>query len=90
MNTHETPETKCPVCVGKINACTGVDHDSTPNKDDVTLCFGCGTLLFFNEDLTVRIPTVTETKNLSPVVVGQVEYIRQALSANAINRMLDL
>lgn len=45
----------CPCCGSVLNAATNTDGSSSgPEKDDITVCFYCGALLLFNEDLTTR------------------------------------
>ena len=45
----------CPSCGHKINAATGLIEDSLPKKGDLSLCFYCGEILTFTEDLSQEI-----------------------------------
>ena len=61
MTTTRTILNLCPLCGKTLNSATG---DEVPKEDDMSVCFGCGGLLTFNKDLTVRIATQDELKSL--------------------------
>lgn len=44
---------RCPTCNTSLNAATGVDTDAKPENGDISICFGCGEILTFNDDLTL-------------------------------------
>ena len=59
--TIRTPETRCLACSKPINMATGIsEKDLTPDPGDVTICFHCGYIMAFNEDLTLRELTAEE------------------------------
>jgi len=80
LNTFKTPTCKCPVCSYEMDACSGVDGDSAPAKDDITVCYNCATLLLFNDDLTIRLPTVQERKEIPTHIIETVDKLRHALN----------
>ena len=42
----------CPNCGKNLNAATGVtDNESSPRKDDLTVCYYCAEILLYGEDL---------------------------------------
>ena len=47
-------KSNCPECNTELNAATGIGHEYTPSKDDITVCAECGEILQFNEDLSLR------------------------------------
>jgi hypothetical protein len=63
------PECDCPVCGKKLNRVSGVDNEGTPSEGDFTVCIACSSLLVFMPDLTVRMPTVTETELASTIPI---------------------
>ena len=48
-------DNKCPACNEVLNATSGLsDAAATPNPGDFSLCAYCGTVLRFNDDLSIR------------------------------------
>jgi hypothetical protein len=63
------PPSMCLDC-GRINdAATGVDHaegpDAAPQPGDVTVCFYCGHIMVFGDDLMLRNPTDAEIREIA-------------------------
>jgi hypothetical protein len=59
------PPSACLHC-GKINdAALGVDHDASPSPGDVTVCFYCGHIMVFGDDLLMRNPTDAEIHDIA-------------------------
>ena len=57
------PECHCPVCDKKIDAASNLyDESERPFPGDVSVCIQCGTILVFDFDLTMRLPTEEETR----------------------------
>ena len=53
MDTHRHRPTSCPGCGNKLDASSG--NDGVPPKaGDASLCWYCGALLLYREDLTLR------------------------------------
>ena len=67
----------CPVCDADIDAATG---EAEPSDGDVTICAYCCSLLFFNEDLTLRTPTHQESIELlkDPIIQQHLDAVRHA------------
>jgi hypothetical protein len=62
---RKVPISTCPYCgyvADSVSPADPNDHDTTPPTPDsaVTLCFGCGGVMMFNDDLTVRAPSPEE------------------------------
>lgn len=52
---------KCPTCFKKLDANTGVDHESQPKPGDFSICAYCGEFFEFNDQLQlVQIPIEKE------------------------------
>jgi len=58
-NTIRTPEKICK-CGYMLDATSQVGGESTPSEGDFTVCLKCGELWVFNNDITVREPTLKE------------------------------
>ena len=61
----KTAECYCPWCGGKLGAaaCTtekGIDESILPQPGDFSTCAYCGQTLVFQDDLTLRMPTLEE------------------------------
>lgn len=60
------PPHDCPACgyrsIDRTTSASGDDHQ--PKGGDVTLCVRCGHALLFNDDLTVRPPTLDEQRDI--------------------------
>lgn len=63
MKAHVVPEHVCQ-CGKSLNRTAGINHDTPPSKDDVTVCFGCGLIYLYNDDMTLRSPTEKEMQDL--------------------------
>jgi hypothetical protein len=57
MITTKLPTHVC-TCGAENDAAS--HRDATPSPDDVSLCWYCGELTVFNEDLTQRVPSEEE------------------------------
>lgn len=60
FKTSRVPGNVCPACKHPMDAATSTDRPAKPKPDDVSVCFECGQVLLFNEDLTSRIPSQKE------------------------------
>ena len=55
----------CPVCRARFNVVSSVTGKPIPQSGDITLCYNCGAMLIFNDDLYVRIMNEEELKGLN-------------------------
>lgn len=62
----ETPRCHCPACGEAIDAAASMSGTFVPEAkaNCITVCGFCGEILTFNEDMTVRKPTLAEMTNL--------------------------
>lgn len=61
MATHNAPLQKCPCCGMESNRATNPgDCDNPPKPGDYSICFDCGAILRFNDDL-ISEPVVDES-----------------------------
>ncbi len=51
-----TPLQRCPSCGYRMNAATHVRGEAVPRPGDLSLCWGCGTVLIFDEALRSVLP----------------------------------
>ncbi len=77
MKTTRVPASVCPVC-GKANNAASNGQDR-PKPNDVSICWYCGHLMIFADDLKLRQPTVAEVAELSrhPTVMQMQRSRRQ-------------
>lgn len=56
---------KCPHCGNKNNAAINSDlEDIKPEENDISICYYCSKVSKYNIDLTLRVLTKEETKEL--------------------------
>ncbi len=58
--TTDTPDQLCLRCGFHVNAATSFYGRETPQPGDVTLCRRCVFPMFFDDELKLRVPTVSE------------------------------
>jgi hypothetical protein len=66
MKSHETPEDFCPSCGSRANAATGVDHEKKPKPEDFSICFACGAINQFDQQLILRTCSQEVLDKLEP------------------------
>jgi hypothetical protein len=54
------PQCACLSCGKLFNMASDIDSDNEPSPDDITICLGCGHLMAFTDDMTVRELTSEE------------------------------
>lgn len=54
------PESSCTKCGENMNGTAGIGNDTTPDPGDTAVCFYCGHIMVFGEDLKLRDPTGKE------------------------------
>lgn len=62
--TTNLPISKCPTCGYELDSASEMVHiahkDIKPARGDFSLCFKCGEVLVFGEDLTLHLATLAE------------------------------
>jgi len=66
--THVMERALCPICGYAPDRATRAmgKGNRPPQKDDISVCFGCGAVLQFNADLTLRSMNFMEFSKLTP------------------------
>lgn len=89
--TTDLPQlTKCPHCAYGAECATGVRTDATPKPGSINLCFGCGELSLFDDELKLRMPTVTELLEMQRDKEGWAElmHLQTVVKRDARNRRI--
>lgn len=61
QHEYELPTCRCPLCGYEIDRAGNASKSATPPKPgDRSLCFECGGVLVFADDLSLRAPTFRE------------------------------
>jgi hypothetical protein len=61
QDPNDVTESVCISCGKKLNAATSIDaNNRPPDIGDFTICFYCGHIMVFGDELILRDPTVTE------------------------------
>jgi len=80
--TTLTDDHECPGCGAILNAATGTDGEAIPCEGDLSICYKCGSLLEFNEDLSVRLLDSDDMKKLDWETVEELEKIQDFIRDN--------
>lgn len=64
QTTHFFPQSRCPSCGKKLDACEMLNGDNKPDPGDVSVCF-CGHVMIFGEDLKLREPNDREIYDIA-------------------------
>lgn len=71
---REVKKMLCPYCHSELNAVECPDDPGAkPMQDDITVCNHCASILMFNMDMTVRLPSIDE---ICRVDQQQLEYVQ--------------
>ena len=81
--TTRVPPSPCPYCGFVCDAATGVrEEDDVPTAEDsVTVCIECASILFFNDDLTLRRPHLGEIEAIKEQGDGVYDMLWRAQQA---------
>lgn len=65
-NSKPLPMSRCLVCGYSFDCASrpGIDQTKRPRPGDFSLCLRCGEIYVFQDDMTVRLPTVKELMEL--------------------------
>ena len=75
---HRTnPQNICPQC-GNHNTGASMDEDASPVAGDISICFYCGYVSVFNEDLSLRAITTDEKQALPADVLERINKLQEA------------
>jgi hypothetical protein len=79
MRTSDVPQCACLACGKTFDAATDAESNKTPSPGDTTICLGCGHVMTFTDDLTVRELTSEEIHEVAgdPRVLA-LQRLRQA------------
>lgn len=84
MKTYTHIKNTCQKCHYEMECSTETFSAGTsPKENDITVCFKCGTVYFYNIDLSLRLMTENEKKHLalsSPQTFNQLLKILQAIA----------
>lgn len=64
---HRTSGAPCPVCKKTLDSACSPYTPEPPGAGDASICWHCGSLLIFGDDLLLRIPTGKEMKELAKI-----------------------
>ncbi len=82
--TNRMTEVQCPHCDSKLDANTGVNDTTFDTGDaarpgDWTVCFSCANVLMFNDDMTLRTPSLEDWSDTDPGQTAFIRRLRQAI-----------
>lgn len=61
----------CPNCGTRLDAAAAADGSaSTPKHGDLSICFRCGEILEFNEQLRLRLVPAEDPRRFDPIIVA--------------------
>lgn len=85
--TVPLPSSTCRRCRSRLDAATDTDGDAQPSEGDVSICWCCGTVSFFDARLALREPTIDEVRAL--LDAPTVSRALSALWTHHLARVLD-
>lgn len=87
QDIHKLPNNVCPGCGHTLNACISEDKDhcDKPISGDITLCFCCGTILSFGEDMELVIVTNEDINHFPTEVKHQVLTAQMRLRGRTLS-----
>lgn len=74
----------CPKCKTVLNACTGVTVDEKPSPGDITICYYCGAILKFSDDMTFIEFTKDDYENTPKETLFEILMIQKGIQNNII------
>ena len=77
MLTTHTKMSCCPQCGKTLDAASSLDGDNTPGEGDLSICTGCGEILVFNEDTSLRELTEKDINQIPNEVLDKLTTIQR-------------
>ena len=77
IKTTRTPICYCPCCNAEIDSATDPMNKYTPEPGDASICFNCLAWLLFNDDLSLRMVTDDDIKEIPPLIKTYEQAIRE-------------
>jgi len=59
---HKIKKSLCPFCEFPLDGASQVNGDNLPKPRDVSVCYKCGNISVFDDDLNLRRPTPKEER----------------------------
>jgi hypothetical protein len=59
------PIVQCVDCGKQLDGAAGIDTDAAPNPGDFTVCAYCGSIMVYNDELTLRQPNAAEVRKVA-------------------------
>jgi hypothetical protein len=56
---------QCVDCGKQLDGAAGVDTDDAPDPGDFTVCAYCGSIMVYNDGLTLRQPDAAEAREIA-------------------------
>lgn len=79
-NNHPLPLCRCVVCGTKLDSATRPGpEEERPRPGDLSLCLKCGEIYVFNQDMTIRVPTVAELMQCGPEIHSELEFMQNKI-----------
>lgn len=78
----ETEITQCPECGTFVNMHTAVNADKyiAPEEGDISLCFTCGSINCFDEDIQLRKATDEEISDITPDNMETIRKVQEFIN----------
>ena len=80
--TCKVPESPCWSCGKKNDMASSAEGDaSIPKAGDISICFGCGAWMIYDDDIKTREMTVDEIAELDPDIRSQLRKMENVIVA---------
>jgi hypothetical protein len=77
---RELPPVRCPDCNYELDAASHpFDPAARPSPGDITVCFQCTTFLEYRADMTLRVASPADVRNLPSDIRDQLFAVRRAI-----------
>lgn len=83
---------RCPSCDGIVDAHTPSDpkdSDAVPGPGDLSICFECGEVLAFNDDMSLRLGTEEERFAIDPKLIQAIKMGRKMVNAHKAKKEIE-